>query len=107
MAVLHKELFVETLEHIVEAADHFSWEVDELIVDLPVVLLQVSPLHLEDASLQDLQLVELTAVDLFTDRLLPFNQFDLLEGEDEVLEGIDDVLAVYVGPVDDSDIVTG
>jgi hypothetical protein len=71
------------------------------------VLLEVRPLHFEDGALENFQFVELAAVDLFADGFFAFESLDLFEVEDEVFEGVEDVFAVDVGAVDDSDVVAG
>ena len=107
MAVLDEELLVEAFEDKVEAADHLGGKVDELVVELPIVLLQVGPLNFKDVLLQDLQLVQLAPVDLLPNRLLVLEGLDLFEVHDEVLEGVDDVFAVDIGPVNDPYLVAG
>jgi hypothetical protein len=106
VAVFHKEFLVEAFENEVEATDHLGGKVDKLVVELPVVLLQMGPLHLKYVLLQNLQLVQLTPVNLLPNWLLVVEGLDLLKVHDEVLQSIDDVFAVDVGPVDDSDLVT-
>ena len=45
-------LFVEGFEDMVKAGDHFSREVDKLVVYLSVEFFQVLAFHFEDVSLQ-------------------------------------------------------
>ena len=54
MAVFYEILFVECFEDKVKATDHLGGKVDELIVELSIVLLQMSALYLEYVPLHHL-----------------------------------------------------
>lgn len=101
MAVLDKEAFIETFEHVVEAADHLGGKVDELVKNLPVVLLEMRPLHLENGVLQQLELIQLAFVNLLALHA-PLIHSIHLEVHDKVLKVADDLLRVNVGSVDHS-----
>ena len=71
----YKIVIVEFLNHLIEDPDHFGREVDELIVQLPVILSQMSSLDDKHFGLSHVEVEHLVAVDLFSNQLA----FDLLD----------------------------
>ena len=49
--ITNEVFFIEGFEDMVEAGNHFGRKVYELIIYLPIELLQMLPLHLENVSL--------------------------------------------------------